>query len=552
MHDSNPTGAGQHQRRRPPGWCSPPALTERCSRCGAAGPDRAGVADLEVTWLLPHGDGGDVVAGRFCRACRPRGEVAELACAGCGDGPLLAGALAEADLAAAAAIDAWLTATGWRLALTRRAGPWCPACAAVVYPRNPTSTEQASIEQVNAGARRARRRAPSPPNSPSPPVSPSRLRQPRDRPRGRPWWRGPRLVPTEQRGRSGWRPGPRTSRAGRRAEAAWKVRDAKWRRCHAWCEDLEVRALPADPLMVARFLADLAAEWRDAVPTDPPTVIVEGRVLVREGVRPSTIDGYRAAIAVAHRCADAPNLCEHESVRRVMAGIRRHRGLTPTRRRTALRVADVHALLAAMRPDEHLADARDAAVLLIGWRAALRTDDLHRLDLADLTIDHTDDGSGTGGGGEGLAVRLCRSKTDQTGRTVTIGIAAVDPRRDGTPDPLDAAAVWRRWRDLLRAHGIRTGPAWRGVDRHGARSRAARLSHRALADVITRRARHAGLDGDYGGTRCAAGSPTSALAGGASERAVQHHGRWRSAVSMAPYVDEAARDADTNLTRALR
>ena len=48
MHDSNPSGAGQHQRRRPPGWSSPPALTERCSSCGAHGADRAGVADLEI------------------------------------------------------------------------------------------------------------------------------------------------------------------------------------------------------------------------------------------------------------------------------------------------------------------------------------------------------------------------------------------------------------------------------------------------------------------------------------------------------------------------
>ena len=55
-------------------------------------------------------------------------------------------------------------------------------------------------------------------------------------------------------------------------------------------------------------------------PPTPPATVVDGRVLVRDGLRPCTIDGYRAAISVAHRSADAPNPCERETVRRVVAG----------------------------------------------------------------------------------------------------------------------------------------------------------------------------------------------------------------------------------------
>lgn len=47
------------------------------------------------------------------------------------------------------------------------------------------------------------------------------------------------------------------------------------------------------------------------------------------------------------------------------------------------------------------------------------------------------------------------------------------------------------------------------------------------------------------------GFATSALAAGATERAVREHGRWRSAAAMAPYIDEAERFADTNPTRVL-
>jgi hypothetical protein len=43
---------------------------------------------------------------------------------------------------------------------------------------------------------------------------------------------------------------------------------------------------------------------------------------------------------------------------------------------------------------------------------------------------------------------------------------------------------------------------------------------------------------DYGGHNLRRGFATSALAGGATERAVQRHGRWRSPASMSPYVDE--------------
>lgn len=233
---------------------------------------------------------------------------------------------------------------------------------------------------------------------------------------------------------------------------------------------------------------------------------------------------------------EGANPTRHDAVRRVLAGIRRHPTVTPARRRTALRTADMTAILDGLDPDQHLADARDAALLLIGWKAALRTDDLHHLDLGDITT--TDDG---------LLVHLRRSKTDQagTGRTVAITTTAPD-------DPLDAVAAWVRWRNHLSAHAFHTGPTWRAIDRYGRRPRPARLTTKALDAIIARRADAAGLVGDYGGHSLRRGFATSALAGGATERAVQRHGRWRSPASMSPYVDEAECFDDTNPTRYLR
>jgi integrase len=153
------------------------------------------------------------------------------------------------------------------------------------------------------------------------------------------------------------------------------------------------------------------------------------------------------------------NPARHDAVRRVLAGIRRHPTLAPSRRRSALRPPDMAAILEFLGPDEHLADARDAALLLIGWKAALRTDDLHRLDIGDIVT--TDDG---------LLVHLRRSKTDQAGTGRSVGITATTPE-----DPLDAVAAWVRWRNRLAAHVFHAGPAWRGIDRYGARPRPTRL-----------------------------------------------------------------------------
>jgi integrase len=206
--------------------------------------------------------------------------------------------------------------------------------------------------------------------------------------------------------------------------------------------------------------------------------------------------------------------------------------MAPSRRRSALCPADMATILGELEPDQHLADARDAALLLIGWKAALRTDDLHRLDAGDIVT--TDDG---------LLVHLRRSKTDQAGAGRTVAITATDPE-----DPFDAVAAWMRWRNQLAAHTFHTGPAWRALDRYGRRPRPTRLTTKSLDAIIARRAGAAGLVGDFGGHSLRRGFATSALAGGATERAVQRHGRWRSPASMSPYVDEAERFDDTNPT----
>jgi len=103
---------------------SAPRPSRACPSCGHEPTTREEAttqrADLAVTWLSADSHRpGQLLPRQHCRHCQPHGPVLDLACAVCGDGPILSG-----DLATAAAIDAgippkpvqqWLAADGWQL-----------------------------------------------------------------------------------------------------------------------------------------------------------------------------------------------------------------------------------------------------------------------------------------------------------------------------------------------------------------------------------------------------------------------------------------------------
>lgn len=67
----------------------------RYARCGQLPANPIERAEVAMTWLLPDpGAAGAVLEQHFCRGCTPPGPVADVACARCGDGPLLSGDLA--------------------------------------------------------------------------------------------------------------------------------------------------------------------------------------------------------------------------------------------------------------------------------------------------------------------------------------------------------------------------------------------------------------------------------------------------------------------------
>jgi integrase len=251
---------------------------------------------------------------------------------------------------------------------------------------------------------------------------------------------------------------------------------------------------------------------RTPLPADPETVVFYVTHLA-DTMRPSTIDRRLAAISVWHRRNGYQTPTANPAVREVMKGIRRKLKVAQKEVAPAT-IGDIRRMVAHL-PIDRLA-IRDKALLLVGFAGALRRSELVAITVDDLL--HRP---------EGVLIALQVSKTDQEGEGRRV---AIPLGRDSTTCPVSALKAW------LTEAGIREGPVFRAVDRHGNVSAKA-LSDRAVALMIKRRAEEAGLDPNlYSGHSLRAGFATTAAANGATERAIANQTGHRSMEVLRRYI----------------
>jgi integrase len=279
-----------------------------------------------------------------------------------------------------------------------------------------------------------------------------------------------------------------------RADSTWRAYDGDLRHFRSWC-----RAQP-DPL------TDL--------PATAPTVAGYLAALSDADYSPSTIRRRMAAISVAHQLGRQPNPVSAPEVATVWDGIRRTRGILPTRK-AALETALLARVLEPLG-DEAPADVRDRALLLVGFAGCLRRGELVGLDVTDL--EETPDG---------LVVTVRTSKTDQEGAGALVGLAY------GSHRATCPVRAWLAWAGLA---GLTGGPAFRAVNRHGGIGDG-RLSPGSVARIVQRRAAAAGLaPAQFAGHSLRSGFATAAARAGVPDRSIMRQGRWRSAASLDGYV----------------
>ena len=261
------------------------------------------------------------------------------------------------------------------------------------------------------------------------------------------------------------------------------------------------------------YRSDLAhfEAWGGRLPADPGSV-ASYLAAHAETLSVATLVRRLATISKAHEARGLPNPCRSEIVRATLRGIKRKRGTAQHEAKPLLK-EDLFRVVSAI--GEGTKDARDRAILLIGFAGGFRRSELVGLDLADVERVR-----------QGLIVTLRRSKTDQEGAGRKIGIPYGRTRHC----PVVALDDW------LARSKIEDGPLFRPVDRHG-RVVAERLSGEAVSLIVKQRAAAAGIDpSGFSGHSLRAGFATSAVQAGASTLKIRAQTGHASDAMLERYV----------------
>ncbi len=280
-----------------------------------------------------------------------------------------------------------------------------------------------------------------------------------------------------------------------KSKNTWKAYQSDLRDFSSWCEGYGLACLPATPETVAAYLTVLAQHCKVA-----------------------TIQRRLSAISQRHAAAGLKSPTRSGIVRLTMQGIRRtHAPLQVVRKVRPAVTSIIYKLVDPL--DISLIDQRDRALILLGFAGAFRRSELVQLSVDDIT--ETDDG---------LRVVLRQSKTDQEAEGFVKGIPL------GHESKTCPVLAWKIWKESA---GITDGFAFRSVTRHAKLGTS--LSDRAVADIIKRRARAAGLDyQDYSGHSLRAGLATAAAQAGVSERVIAKQTGHKSLPVLRGYIREGS------------
>lgn len=265
---------------------------------------------------------------------------------------------------------------------------------------------------------------------------------------------------------------------------------------------------------LARFLA-----WGGQIPCGPELVAAY-LAAHGESHAPATLGRWAVSLGRAHTSQGLADPCRSALVQTTLRGIRRARGVAP-RQVAPLEREPLLALLAPLGATPR--DARDRALLLVGFAAALRRSELVALTATDVAF-----------AAQGLVVTVRRSKTDQEGAGRQIGI----PPAQGPVCPVRALRAWLATAAGLKRAGEPEPPAplFRPIDRHGRLAPQALTGH-AVAAIIKQRAAAAGLDpAAFSGHSLRAGFCTAAARHGAPAWRIQQISGHKTHASLERYI----------------
>ena len=293
-----------------------------------------------------------------------------------------------------------------------------------------------------------------------------------------------------------------------------------WGDFTSWCAAKGVSALPAAAETIALWMSALAMGEAGRKP------------LAR-----ASINQALSAVIFYHRDAGHPFDRKHRVIARTWAGISRTKAKTDTvRKAKPLLATDLRDIIEKLSPDIPI-EARDAALLSLGWAAALRRSEL-------VGLDWQQRGAGTGTvvlDERGIMITLMTSKASQDAAEQIVA-----PKAD-MPAACHALETWASLASLEPGQ-----PVFRPIDQHGHIS-TERLTGRSVARIVKVRMRR--LEHKRGKTRkdakaavalfsghsMRAGYATSAAAKDVPSYRIQAHTRHKSADMVNGYIRDADR-----------
>ncbi|MCY3627069.1 MAG: tyrosine-type recombinase/integrase [Gammaproteobacteria bacterium] len=288
-----------------------------------------------------------------------------------------------------------------------------------------------------------------------------------------------------------------------------------WKRFSNFCEKRGYKTFPAEPKSVIEFLIEQA--------TQP--VGVKGKHLSM-----GTVVLYHSAINRKHIDAGLPSPTRDPEVINVLRGLKRLKGTAP-RQVKALRENQIESMLKACLSARTQAGSkttiglRDAAIIAIGFAAALRRSEICNLKVEDVEIIESSDGLQP----SQMFIYIRKSKTDQHGKGEKIAI----------PEGKRIKPI-KRLKDWLKVSGISSGYLFQTLKRGGG-LKGKKLHHSDIPRIVKYYAAQIGLDAsEIAGHSLRAGFVTSAAAHHARLDKIMEVTRHRNPATVMAYI----RDAD--------
>jgi integrase len=291
-----------------------------------------------------------------------------------------------------------------------------------------------------------------------------------------------------------------------KSETTQRAYRSAWGGFTDWCRSHDLDPLGGNPETVALYVAD--------------------RV---ESLSISTISVHIAAIKEAYRLSGTKMDFDAPRLQMVLSGARRVKGIKPARK-AAPAVPDVlRPLLATRQPSSTPVGARDRALFLLGFGAALRRSELVALRVGDIVREP----------GRGLIVTVRRSKTDANG--VGADVAICENVSNSAFCPSRAFADWMVHRVLGPDGGGADRPLFCAINKAGHLS-GEDLFDRTVARLLQDAAGAAGLDPSlFSGHSLRRGFATAAANSGIGLRDMMRQTRHKSTRVALGYIEEASK-----------